>query len=109
MLQAFYNGIENIFKRVTVELGQEMPRAEGWHKLLLVQMTCDTPQRPALISVTLAQTLEDYLRFRHFFRSAYSFQLRWDRMADVVRNCEHVLDLLEKELDMFLKTNADRH
>jgi hypothetical protein len=39
MLHSFYNGIENIFKRTTLELGDRMPDGESWHKNLLDGMT----------------------------------------------------------------------
>ena len=103
MLLGFYNGIENIFKRVTVELDQDMPQGDGWHKALLEAMTRPSPGRPPVISPELARTLEDYLRFRHFFRSAYSFQLRWERMKELVAGCQGVLDRLDAELEAFLK------
>ena len=71
-------------------------------------MTRQTAERPAVISLPLARTLADYLRFRHFFRSAYSFQLKWERMADLVAGCQEVLARLENELDAFLKATQDR-
>jgi hypothetical protein len=108
MLLGFYNGIENIFKRVTVELDQDMPQGEGWHKVLLERMTREAPPRPAVISSDLARTLEDYLKFRHFFRSAYSFQLRWERMSELVAGCQGVLERLEGELDAFLKATEGK-
>ncbi len=39
MLHAFYTGIENVFKRIQVELGEELPQGEGWHRRLLKAMT----------------------------------------------------------------------
>ena len=36
---SFYNGLENIFKRVTLELGDPMPGSESWHKELLDSMS----------------------------------------------------------------------
>jgi hypothetical protein len=109
MLLSFYNGIENIFKRVTVELGQDLPQAEAWHKDLLERMTREGPGRPAVISSELAQSLEDYLRFRHFFRSAYSFQVEWERMSNLVAEAQDVLCRLETELDAFLKATEGQH
>jgi hypothetical protein len=32
MLHAFYTGVENIFKRVEVELGEKLPHGEAWHR-----------------------------------------------------------------------------
>ena len=70
MLHGFYGGIENLFKRVAIELGEELPQGAGWHKALLASMTRPGPQRPAVITPTMAQALMGYLEFRHFFRGA---------------------------------------
>jgi len=75
MLHGFYNGVENIFKRVALELGEEFPQQEGWHKTLVEQMTRPGADRPAVLSPELAARLVKYLEFRHFFRHAYPFQL----------------------------------
>jgi hypothetical protein len=37
----FIGGIENIFKRATLELGDRLPGGESWHKELLDAMTQD--------------------------------------------------------------------
>lgn len=46
----------------------------------------------------------EYLEFRHVFRQAYSFQLRWDKMSPLVLGCEETLRQLEAELDVFLRS-----
>lgn len=35
MLHGFYNGVENIFKRVMIELSESLPTGGAWHKALL--------------------------------------------------------------------------
>jgi hypothetical protein len=57
--------------------------------------------RPAVISAGLAERLDAYLDFRHFFRHSYVFLLRWDRMKPLVLDCEETLKLVEDELDQF--------
>ena len=42
MLHSFYNGIENIFKRVTAELDDRLPGGEFWHRELMDCMTMPT-------------------------------------------------------------------
>lgn len=86
-LQTFYTGIENIFKRVTVELGEILPEGEFWHQKLLEQMTISTPRRPAIISVEFRGKLRNYLEFRHVFRHAYTFELQWPKMKELVMDC----------------------
>jgi len=103
MLQGFYGGVENFFKRVRIELNEGLPAGGGWHKVLLEAMALPGPQRPAVISASLVGILAGYLKFRHFFRGAYPFLLRWDDMAELVNSCQDVLGRLESELDAFLK------
>lgn len=102
MLHSFYTGIENVFKRITVELGDTLPRGEFWHRELLDAMTCPGTRRKAVISGSLRDLLREYLGFRHVFRQAYYFQLRWERMASLVLGCEKALRSLETELNAFL-------
>ena len=108
MLHAFYTGIENIFKRIEVELGEELPRGDGWHRQLLGAMTRHGRSRPPVISPSLEEALRDYLSFRHVFRQAYTFQLKWARMSRLVLECDATLGRLERELDAFLKARAGR-
>ncbi len=77
-LHSFYTGIENIFKRVAVEIDHALPAGEFWHKRLLEAMTTGNSQRGTVISTDLAARLKQYLQFRHVFRQAYTLDLRWD-------------------------------
>ena len=38
LLHSFYTGVENIFKRVTVELDGDPLRGDSWHRELLLRM-----------------------------------------------------------------------
>src|SRR5882724_9784857 len=48
-LHSFYTGLENIFKRMTVELDGEPVRGDAWHRDLLLRMKTPTAHRPALL------------------------------------------------------------
>ena len=100
-LHGFYNGIENIFKRVAIELREDMPEGANWHQTLLEQMAKPGPRRPEVISSDLLELLKEYLAFRHFFRHAYPFQLAWTSMSHLVKNSSDVFARLEKALDAF--------
>ncbi|HEV7924648.1 MAG TPA: hypothetical protein VGR14_04790 [Verrucomicrobiae bacterium] len=102
-LHSFYTGIENIFKRVAVELDGEPARGDAWHRELLLRMKTATGRRPALLSAELYDTLNEYLRFRHVFRNAYSFDLDWRKMSPLVLRLEETFQKLENALDDFLK------
>jgi hypothetical protein len=101
-LHSFYTGVENIFKRVAVELDGEPVRGEAWHRELLLRMKTPSSRRPALLSEELHSTLLEYLRFRHVFRSAYSFDLDWQKMSPLVLRLRETLQKLEDALDDFL-------
>jgi len=105
MLHSFYTGIENILKRIMLESGEALPSGEAWHRELLDAMTKPGSARAAVISILLRDRLRDYLRFRHVFRQAYSFNLRWDKMTTLVLGCAETLRLLEAELGDWLQTN----
>jgi hypothetical protein len=102
-LHSFYTGIENIFKRVSIELDGEPVRGEAWHRDLLRRMTEPTAKRPAVLPASLHDLLLDYLRFRHVFRNAYSFDLDWQKMSPLVLRLEETMRALEQALDLFLR------
>jgi hypothetical protein len=102
-LHSFYTGVENIFKRVTVELDDEPVRGDAWHRDLLQRMKIATTHRAALLSAELHDTLNEYLRFRHVFRSAYSFDLDWQKMSPLVLRLEETFRKLETALDDFVR------
>lgn len=101
MLHSFYTGVENLFKRVAVHLDQGMPQGEMWHSRLLDSMVVATLTRPVVIPGELRDHLRGYLSFRHVFRHAYAFEIRWAKMSPLVLDCEKTLRWLEMELDKF--------
>jgi len=102
MLHSFYTGIENMLKRVAVEVDGGLPSGESWHHELLNQMTVPTNHRSQVLSQPLSDALADYLHFRHLFRHAYTFDLRWEKMSGLVLACEELLAEVKRELDSFL-------
>ena len=101
-LHSFYTGVENIFKRLAVEVDGQPPQGEAWHRDLLLRMKAAATNRPALLSPVLHDTLLDYLRFRHVFRNAYSFDLDWQKLSPLVLNLEETFRQLEAALDKFV-------
>ena len=95
--------MENIFKRVAVELDGEPVRGDAWHRELLLRIKTPTACRPALLSDELHDALLEFLRFRHVFRSAYSFDLDWRKMAPLVLKLEETLRQLEEALENFVR------
>jgi len=78
-LHCFYSGLENIFKRIAIEIDGGLPQGEAWHRQLLDGMAAANELRTAVISAALYDTLSEYLAFRHVVRQSYSFHLQWEK------------------------------
>jgi hypothetical protein len=107
MLQSFYGGVENIFKRIAKSIDNDLPQSKSWHKDLLDKMALPTNDRPQVISDLLREKLHEYLDFRHIFRSIYSFDLHWQKMEELVFGLEVIIQQLRNEINVFLKTLKD--
>lgn len=101
MLHSFYTGIENIFKRIALKIDGSIPSGNTSHSELLAAMIQSTQHRPPVISDGLRSRLNAYLSYRHVFRHAYSFQLEWDKMRDLVLQSEETWQQLQNALDQF--------
>jgi hypothetical protein len=106
ILHTFYSGLENIFKRIAIEIDGGFAKTESWHMDLLVNMIVPTDKRIAVISPELKRRLQFYLGFRHVFRGMYSYDLNWSKMKTLVIESKEILGLVEKELTDFMKTFA---
>lgn len=62
-LHALYSGIENICRRVAIEIDSGLPKSGNWHRELLQVMTQQTETRPPVLSATLHDQLLGYLDF----------------------------------------------
>ena len=104
ILHSFYTGVENISKRVAEGIDGSIPTGLRSHAELLERMARPSSQRSAVISDELRVVLGDYMDFRHMYRHAYSFQLKWRRMSGLVLHLEETLDRLDAELQAFFGT-----
>ena len=46
-----------------------------------------------------------YLKFRHFVRHAYGFQLKWEDMKPLLFGMSVIWTKLKEEINIFLKNN----
>jgi len=102
LLHNFYNGCENIFRRIAAFFENDIG-AGSWHADLLrrMRLTIDG-YRPAVIDDELYRLLEDFRGFRHVFRNAYSFELDWERERLVALRFERAASLLRAQVKAFL-------
>jgi hypothetical protein len=99
-LHSLYTGIENIFTRIYIAWYGRKLEGEAWHKKLLQLMHIPEQNRPAVISEHLFTELNEYRSFRHVFRQAYNFDLRWEMMKSLVFKSKEVMNTTIRELSM---------
>jgi hypothetical protein len=107
VLHSFYGGIENVFKRIALDIDGSVPGGSRSHTDLLEGMARPSEKRSAVISDELRERLGDYLYFRHVVRHAYSFDLDWSKMPGLAQGAEETLRLLESELADFFGPEDD--
>jgi len=93
----FYNGVENILKRISSYRRIERRDTPTWHKDIL-KAAADI----GIISDDLYNTLSNYLSFRHFFVHSYSFTLRWEELKPLVNDIEKTSDNFKKATYIFI-------
>lgn len=95
-LTRWYNGVEDICKRIIESLDGENPenkeqhidaytgKITGWHKSLLDNMASETETHGAIFTPEVRQLLETVIRFRHVGRKQYGNELQFGKMKDAV-------------------------
>ncbi|MBM3706724.1 MAG: hypothetical protein FJW69_00055 [Actinobacteria bacterium] len=104
ILHDFYNSIERIFELISKDIDDTTINLNGnWHKRLLYQMTIEIKNiRPVVISKELASELDEYLSFRHVFRSIYGFELEGKRLDNLINRLPEILNKFNSEIKTFL-------
>ena len=107
VLHSFYNGIEKIFVLIAKEKDRCIPNGFKWHSDLLSQMVEDNALRSNVISKNTLEILNEYMAFRHFYRHAYSFHLRWDKIKCLCLNLEKNWNTIRCEIEGFVCSNGE--
>jgi hypothetical protein len=105
VLHSFYNGIENILTLIFKFYDGQLPNSNKWHmKILEKAFECDE-KRKNIFSIDLQTKLEEYLKFRHFVRHSYGFQLEWERMEDLVNGINVLWEAIKNDINIFIENN----
>lgn len=101
-LHVFYSGVERLFELISQQIDQSRPDDGQWHQNLLRQMAVEIPKlRPAVISHTTRDLLDEYRGFRHVVRNVYAFNLNPSRMQHLVEGLDHTFKHVQRELIAF--------
>jgi len=107
-LAQFYNGVENILKRLSRYHNVAIPSGETWH-VDLFQLYCSPikPDLPTLLDKVMSVALAPYRRFRHVAFHGYGFQLEWERMAEGVAGIQNVFSRFKSSLSEYMESIKD--
>lgn len=102
-LHHYYTGLEAVFERISVDFDGGISKRGDYHRELLRSMTLEIDGvRPRVISLELAEELNDYRKFRHMFRHAYAGELRWKKMSHLSENAVAIFNILELNIKGFI-------
>lgn len=104
-LANFYNGVENVLKRVWLFHGLPLPSGEAWH-VELFKGFCH-PVRgalPCLLDPALEADLAPFRRFRHVVFHAYGVRLRWDHMRPGLEAAGGIFHRFKARVEGYLQT-----
>lgn len=99
ILHSFYNGLENIFEIIAKNIDKEIPSGTKSHQELLHQMASENKYRKEVLSENMYLKLREYATFRHFYRHAYSFQLKWEKMEPLIKDLFEVWKNVKQALN----------
>ena len=97
-----YRGMENIFRRIALDVDLRIPDGSRWHKELLTQMAAPQAERQPVISQETFETLEELLEFRHVFNNIYGEELVYEQTERNAKQVGELFNTLSKELDVFI-------
>ena len=103
-----YQGIENIFRRIALDVDVDMPQGERWHKQLLEQMAAPKAERPPVISQMTFARLQELLEFRHVYNNIYGEELAYEKTAENAKRVGDLFAMFSEELETFIAFLAGR-
>lgn len=104
-LAQFYNGLENILKRISHFHSISLPTGETWHVELFQRFSAPAyPGLPQLFDEALSSALAPYRRFRHVAFHSYGFQLDWNRMSEGINNVQNMFNQINDNLSAYLRS-----
>ena len=104
VLHSFYNGIEKILVLLSKHYDGHLPGGYKWHTELLDRAFVSDENRKQFFSDELQKPLEEYLKFRHFVRHSYGFQLEWERMEDLINGIKTFWEAVKTNINNFMES-----
>jgi hypothetical protein len=107
ILHSFYNGIENILVLIFKHYDGQLLKSYKWHVELLDKAFMSKENRKQIFNIEIKEKLEEYLKFRHFVRYAYGFQLDWERMEKLVKGVKIFWATVKENINNFIEDSQN--
>lgn len=103
-LHNLYCAFEDLFKIVARHFENQVEDIARFHKELLKRMSIQIEGvRPALLSEDTFKVLDELRAFRHYFRHAYSYELRYEKIKPVIGAACKLREAYRKDVERFLE------
>lgn len=104
-LAQFYNGVENILKRISRFYEIPLPAGDTWH-IELFRRFCSPPftPLPLLFGDDLALAISPFRKFRHVVHHGYGFQIDWSRIKEGISQIEDIFIRIKSTLSDYFKS-----
>jgi hypothetical protein len=105
MLAQWYNGVENILKRVSKYHAVRLPVGEDSHLQLFLRF-CNPPTSPLpmLFPDHLREGFSIFRRFRHFTYHGYSLKIEWAKLILVLESLMPLWNDFKYRIESYLET-----
>lgn len=101
-LHGFYAAVESCFEDIARTVDGALPSGKNWHQELLRQMGAELKGvRPAVITRSTRDCLDEYRAFRHLVRNVYTFNLRPERVAALAEDVLPCHGQVQKDIERF--------
>jgi len=102
-LHSFYGGLERLFELIATAVDGSLPQGANWHQILLEKMAKEFPGiRPAVISESTREALDEYRGFRHMVRHVYTFRFDVSKLQGLIEKVPKVFAQVQLELQAFV-------
>jgi thermostable 8-oxoguanine DNA glycosylase len=106
-IASLYSGIEYIFESIFKEIDGKVFSGQDYHQNLIYFAKKSTPNRSALISHQLYDTLSRLKNFRHLVRKNYSIDIRMEGVVDNAELAKKVGIEFIESIGQFINTLND--
>jgi len=100
----FYNGVENILKRISKFKNIKLPVGPDSHIELFLMFSGENKDLPTILDDSVQKDFTGIRRFRHFAVHGYAFQLDWARIKNSVDKIDTVFENFKSNIDRFLRS-----